>query len=43
MGLAIVRGLVTALGGRVWAEERVGRGAQFWNLVPAESRATVDE
>lgn len=39
MGLAIVRGLVWAQGGRVWFENRPSRGARFSMLVPAESRS----
>jgi two-component system sensor histidine kinase KdpD len=34
LGLAIVKGLVEAHGGRVWAENRVGGGAQFIFTVP---------
>jgi two-component system sensor histidine kinase KdpD len=38
MGLAITRGLLAAEGGRVWAEDSVGRGAVFSMFVPAPSR-----
>jgi len=38
MGLAIARGLVTAEGGRIWAENRSDGGARFLIVVPAESR-----
>jgi two-component system sensor histidine kinase KdpD len=34
LGLAIVRGLVEAHGGRVWVENRPGGGAQFTFTVP---------
>lgn len=37
MGLAIVRDLVEALGGRVWVEEAVGGGASFRLAVPGTS------
>ena len=38
MGLAITRGLLTAVGGRVWAENAGGGGARFTMVVPAASR-----
>jgi two-component system, OmpR family, sensor histidine kinase KdpD len=38
MGLAITRGLLAAEGGRVWAENRPGGGAQFSIAVPASVR-----
>jgi len=34
LGLAIVKGLVEAHGGRVWAENRAGRGARFTFTLP---------
>ena len=38
MGLAIARGLLTAIGGRVWAENVPGGGARFSMQVPGASR-----
>ena len=38
MGLAISRGLVTAIGGRVWAENVPGAGARFSIEIPAPIR-----
>lgn len=38
MGLAIARGLLAAESGRVWAENREGRGARFSITVPAPVR-----
>jgi two-component system, OmpR family, sensor histidine kinase KdpD len=38
MGLAIARGLLSAQGGRTWAENKDDGGARFWIAVPAESR-----
>ena len=38
MGLSIARGLIAAEGGRIWAENRTGGGAQFTIAVPAEHR-----
>jgi two-component system sensor histidine kinase KdpD len=38
MGLAIARGLLSAEGGRIWAENRNSGGARFSIAVPAESR-----
>jgi PAS domain S-box-containing protein len=35
LGLAIARSIVEAHGGRIWAEERTGRGATFHWTVPA--------
>ena len=35
LGLAIARGLVTAHGGRIWAEDRAGGGARFAFALPA--------
>jgi two-component system sensor histidine kinase KdpD len=38
MGLAITRGLLAAVGGRVWAENAPGAGARFTMVVPARTR-----
>ncbi len=38
MGLAITRGLLKAMGGRVWAENVAGAGARFSIAVPAASK-----
>jgi two-component system sensor histidine kinase KdpD len=38
MGLAITRGLLNAVGGRVWAENVAGHGAQFSIVVPGDTR-----
>lgn len=38
MGLAITRGLLSAVGGRVWAENVAGGGARFAIVVPGPSR-----
>lgn len=38
MGLAISRGLLTAIGGRVWAENAPGGGARFSIEIPAPIR-----
>ena len=43
MGLAITRGLLSAEGGRVWAEHAAGGGAQFSMVVPGSSRAVMSE
>jgi signal transduction histidine kinase len=34
LGLAIARGIVTAHGGRIWAESELGHGASFFFTVP---------
>jgi two-component system sensor histidine kinase KdpD len=39
MGLAIARGLLTAIGGRVWADTATGTGARFSLTVPGPTRA----
>lgn len=39
MGLAITRGLLNSVGGRVWAENAPGGGARFTMVMPAASRA----
>jgi K+-sensing histidine kinase KdpD len=38
MGLAIARGMLSAEGGQVWAENRPDGGAEFTIAVPAETR-----
>jgi two-component system sensor histidine kinase KdpD len=38
MGLAITRGLLSAVGGRVWAENAPGAGARFTIVVPGPRR-----
>ena len=43
MGLAITRGLLAVLGGRVWAENRADGGARFSITVPAATRAVPTE
>ena len=39
MGLAITRGLLAAIGGRVWAENTAAAGAKFSMIVPGATRA----
>jgi two-component system, OmpR family, sensor histidine kinase KdpD len=39
LGLSITRGLLSAEGGRIWAENRPAGGARFTMVVPARSRA----
>ena len=41
MGLSISRSIVQAHGGRIWAENNVGRGAIFHCVLPAAQQATV--
>jgi K+-sensing histidine kinase KdpD len=41
MGLSITRGLLTAAGGRVWAENVSGVGARFSMVVPGAVRAAA--
>jgi two-component system sensor histidine kinase KdpD len=41
MGLAIARGLLAAEGGRMWADDCPGGGAQFSIVVPAESQPAI--
>jgi two-component system sensor histidine kinase KdpD len=38
MGLAITRGLLNAIGGRVWAENAPGAGARFSMVIPGQVR-----
>lgn len=38
MGLSIARGLLAAEGGRIWAENHAGGGAEFTIVVPAEAK-----
>jgi len=37
LGLFIARGLVTAMGGRIWVESREGEGSQFSFELPAST------
>jgi two-component system sensor histidine kinase KdpD len=41
MGLSITRGLLTAAGGRIWAENVPGAGARFSMTVPGPTRAAT--
>lgn len=43
MGLAITRGLLNAIGGRVWAENTADAGARFSMVVPGPARAVEVE
>jgi two-component system OmpR family sensor kinase len=41
LGLAICREILTAHGGRVWADSEAGAGARFWLALPAPEQAPV--
>jgi two-component system sensor histidine kinase KdpD len=43
MGLAITRGLLSAIGGRVWAENAPGAGARFSIVIPGATRPLEEE
>ena len=43
MGLAISRGLLNAIGGRVWAENAAGAGARFSIVIPGPTRVLEAE
>ncbi len=43
MGLAISRGLLNAIGGRVWAENAPGAGARFSIVIPGPMRPVAAE
>jgi PAS domain S-box-containing protein len=43
LGLYIVRGIVSAHGGRVWAESEPGRGSRFYFTLPRTDAAGVRE
>ncbi|UKD17197.1 ATP-binding protein [Burkholderia aenigmatica] len=42
LGLSISRTIVTAHGGRLWAENNADRGASFYVALPSESTAAAD-
>ena len=41
LGLSIARGIVSAHGGRIWAESEFGRGATFLFTIPAADDGVV--
>jgi histidine kinase len=43
LGLFIARGLVTAMGGRIWVSSREGEGSRFSFELPVAAGATVGE
>ena len=43
MGLAITRGLLVSVGGRVWAENAPGAGARFTVVIPGRTRRITPE
>jgi PAS domain S-box-containing protein len=43
LGLFIARGLVTAMGGRIWVESREGEGSTFAVALPAAGQVKVHE
>jgi signal transduction histidine kinase len=38
LGLAICKGIVEAMGGKIWAESKVGKGSTFYILLPTEPK-----
>jgi signal transduction histidine kinase len=41
LGLAISKGIIESLGGKIWIESELGRGASFYFTIPKDRTKTA--